>query len=117
MSYVLTYFELQSSVSIKRIDEFLNSEDNLVPIQTPAGGFSGNNNGSGNGIRLLQPPPPSLSNNDERKDNLQVKSTTCYIYQVWSLTQFYSVDFSQSRISVKKCVFNKRTIKVCVSCC
>ena len=27
--------------------------------------------------------------------------------QVWSLTQFYSVDFSQSRISVKKCVFNK----------
>ena len=37
--------------------------------------------------------------------------------QVWSLTQFYSVDFSKSRISVKKCVFNKRTIKVCVSCC
>ena len=27
--------------------------------------------------------------------------------QVWSLTQFYSVDFSQSRIGVKKCVFNK----------
>ena len=37
--------------------------------------------------------------------------------QVWSLTQFYSVDFSQSRIGVKKCVFYKRTIKVCVSCC
>ena len=37
--------------------------------------------------------------------------------QVWSLTQFYSVDFSQSRIGVKKCVFNKRTIKVCVSGC
>ena len=36
--------------------------------------------------------------------------------QVWSLTQFYSVDFSQTRIGVKKCVFNKRTIKVCVSC-
>ena len=37
--------------------------------------------------------------------------------QVWSLTQFYSVDFSQSRIGViKKCVFNKRLIKVCVSC-
>ena len=36
--------------------------------------------------------------------------------QVWSLSQFYSVDFSQSRIGVKKCVFNKRTIKVCVSC-
>ena len=37
--------------------------------------------------------------------------------QVRSLTQFYSVDFSLSRIGVKKCVFNKRTIKVCVSCC
>ena len=34
---------------------------------------------------------------------------------VWSLTQFFSVDFSQSRISVKKCVFNKRTINVCVN--
>ena len=38
------------------------------------------------------------------------------VAQVWSLTQFYSVDFSKSRINVKKCVFNKRTIKVCVSC-
>ena len=36
--------------------------------------------------------------------------------QVWSLTQFYSVDFSQSRIRVKKFVFHKRTIKVGVSC-
>ena len=26
--------------------------------------------------------------------------------QVWSQTQFYSVDFSQSRISVEKCIFN-----------
>ena len=40
----------------------------------------------------------------------------CAIDQVWSLTQFYSVDFSKSRIGVSKCVFNKRTIKVCVSC-
>ena len=39
------------------------------------------------------------------------------LQQVWSLTQLYSVDFSQSRIGVKECVFNKRTIKVCVSCC
>ena len=38
-------------------------------------------------------------------------------HQVWSLTQFYSVDFSKWRISVKKCVFYKRTIKVCVSFC
>ena len=27
------------------------------------------------------------------------------VNQVWSLTQFYSVDFSKSRISVKKCIF------------
>ena len=40
-----------------------------------------------------------------------------YDRQVWSLTQLYSVDFSKSRIGVKKCVFNKRTIKVCFSCC
>ena len=41
---------------------------------------------------------------------------TCKVdgkYQVWSLTQLYS----QLSISVKKCVFNKRTIKVCISCC
>ena len=37
-------------------------------------------------------------------------------FQVWSLTQFYHVDFSQSRIRVKRCVFNKRTIKVRVRC-
>ena len=35
--------------------------------------------------------------------------------QVWSIAQFYSVDFLHSRISVSKCVFSKRTIKVCVS--
>lgn len=33
----------------------------------------------------------------------------------WSLTQFYSVDFSLSRIGVQKCVFNQRTVNVCVS--
>ena len=34
--------------------------------------------------------------------------------QVWSL--FYSVDFSQSRIGVKKCVFNICKTKVSVNC-
>ena len=48
---------------------------------------------------------------------LSVAGMEINLYQVWSLTQFYSVDFSKSRIDVKKCVFNKRTIKVCVSCC
>ena len=32
------------------------------------------------------------------------------VVKVWSLTQLYFVDFSQSRIGEKKCVFNKRTI-------
>ena len=36
--------------------------------------------------------------------------------QVWSLTQFYSVDFLNSRINGKKCIFNKCTFKVCVNC-
>ena len=29
------------------------------------------------------------------------------ILQVWSQTQSYSVDFSQSRFTVNKCVYNK----------
>ena len=40
----------------------------------------------------------------------------CQVNTVWSLTKFYSVDFSQSRIGVKKSVFNEGTIKVCVNC-
>ena len=47
-----------------------------------------------------------------KKEDLNEKSI-----QVWPLTQFCSVDFSQSRIGVKKCVFNKLTIKVRVGCC
>ena len=34
-------------------------------------------------------------------------------YQGRKLNSILPVDFSQSRIGVKKCVFNKRTIKVC----
>ena len=30
--------------------------------------------------------------------------------QVWSLTTLYCVDFSKTRIDIKKCVFNKRII-------
>ena len=36
-------------------------------------------------------------------------------FQVWSLTQFYSVHFPQPRIGEKKCVFYKCTIKVCIA--
>ena len=38
-------------------------------------------------------------------------------WQVWSPTQSHYISFLQSRISVNQCVFNKGTIKVCVSCC
>ena len=55
-------------------------------------------------------PPPAFR-------GLDLPLSLAEVVQVWSPTQFYSVDFSQSRIGVKKCVFNKRTIKVCVSCC
>ena len=37
--------------------------------------------------------------------------------QVWSITQFYSVDFSQSRIGVNKSVFYKRTSVSCFGQC
>ena len=51
------------------------------------------------------------------KRHRQYLRSIAQFHQVWSLTQFYSVDFSQLRIGVNKCVLNKRTIKVCVSCC
>ena len=37
------------------------------------------------------------------------------LFQVWPLTQLYFAGFLQSRIGVQKCIFNKSTIKVCVS--
>ena len=54
---------------------------------------------------------------DEDDEDFRSATETVYANQVWSLTQLYSVDFSQSRIGVKKRVFIKRAIKVCVSCC
>ena len=36
--------------------------------------------------------------------------------QVLSLTQFFSVGFSQSRVSVKSTYFYRHTIKVCIRC-
>ena len=36
-------------------------------------------------------------------------------FQVWSLTRFYSVDFSQSRIGVKECVQGLRQLLLTVS--
>ena len=56
------------------------------------------------------------------KSTLQVSRAplserTFWRLQVCSRTQFYSVDSSKSKIGVSKCVFNKLTIKVCVSCC
>ena len=50
---------------------------------------------------------------DQMKEAREARQTL----QVWSLTLFYSVDFPKTRIVVNKCVFYKRTIKVCDSCC
>ena len=69
-------------------------------------------------ISLAQQQPPfTKEESSALLACLAVVGNKCEATQVWSLTQFYSVDFSKSRIDVKKCVFNKRTIKVCVSCC
>ena len=77
----------------------------------------------------LPPPPPSTVLMDREETEgvgvrvpelspraLQKTNYLINVYQVWSLTQFYSVEFSQYRISATKCVFNKLTIEVSVSC-
>ena len=40
------------------------------------------------------------------------------VAQVWSLTQFYSLMtfHNEGSVGVRKCIFNKCTIKVCASC-
>ena len=38
-------------------------------------------------------------------------SWTQLVHEVWSLTQFYSVDFSQSMIGVNKCVFYNQGLR------
>ena len=73
--------------------------------------------------QLMQPAPQRLPspkaqpNSGVPPSDHVIQPAVVSHQQVWSLTQFYSVDFSQTRIGVKKCIFNKRTIKVCVSCC
>ena len=54
-----------------RIDEFLNSVDNLVPIQTSSF-TSGVTNG--NGLELAQPPPVGEKISQLNKNKLQVRS-------------------------------------------
>ena len=65
-------------------------------------------------VRSISPRPTALSTMPYQVSLLRhliLVSRDDSVVQVWSLTPFYSVDFSQSRINVKKCVFNKRTIK------
>ena len=76
--------------------------DQLVQVVDGLGGAEGGPYGGRSGAHT-----PARGVADQRGSG---------VAQVWSLTQFYSVDFSQSRVGVKKCVFDKRTIKVCVSC-
>ena len=68
--------------------------------------------GSGGQVQIFGAPKLRVQVSDaavvQRRDEGQL--------QVWSLTQFYSVDFVKfTDHGVKICVFNKRTIKVCVS--
>ena len=70
----------------------------------------------------LETPQPTLAVGHQPKvhgvaDRGRVGGHLASAQQVWSLTQFYCVGFSKSRIGVNKCIFYKRTIKVCVSCC
>ena len=55
-----------------------------------------------------KPPPPP-----KRATPLSTPRTKRALKsrQVWSLTKFYSVDFSQSRISVEKCIFKNAQSK------
>ena len=75
-----------------------------VAQQFGFGGNGGHSGGYGNGSR----------HSDQQQSGAAANSQ---YHQVWSLTLFYFVDFSQSGIGVTKCVFNKCTIKVRVSCC
>ena len=47
-----------------------------------------------------------VDNVDTGKSEKAFASRVRDICQVWSLTQFYSVNFSKSRIDVKKCAFS-----------
>ena len=74
------------------------------------------------GVNLRVAPPSLLADNFAAVMRLEVDGAfipdkvlaPAVEGQVWSLTQFYSVDFSKSRMGEKMCVFNKRTIKVFV---
>ena len=50
-------------------------------------------------MKLIDPTPISLP-------EVCVSPPPTGVKQVWSLTQFYSVDFSKSRINVKKSAFS-----------
>ena len=73
--------------------------------------------GQNGGPEPIPPPPGPAGSGSAPGTGGERPGPPQNIQQVWSLTQFYSVEFSKSRIDVEKCVFNKRTIKVCVSCC
>ena len=70
-------------------------------------------------MQQTHPFPPSPSGSDTSSNSSNGGGSSCLISQpqVRPPTQLYYVDFSQSKIGVKKCVFKKRTIKVCVSYC
>ena len=81
--------------------------------------------GGGSEVRLGGRVPEQRAHSlaeGQTKDMVTIRRTSFILFckgnaqALWQQTQSSSVDFSQSRIGVKKCVFNKHTIKVCVSC-
>ena len=56
---------------------------------------------------MICPPGKSMSFHKKETEKIKLVARPA--------TQLFSVDFSQSKIGAKKCVFNKPTIKVCVS--
>ena len=80
-----------------------------VRVEVQRGGLVGRPEGVRN-VGVVQNIP------EENHGNRVDHRALCTCREVLSLDKFHSVDFLQSRISVKKCVFNQRTIKVCVSC-
>ena len=93
-----------------RVDEYYSGSDDDQPASIDHLGSMASS--------LLQTQQNSLAKLDKEvatcKLNVENAIGAERYDKVCPLSQFYSVDFSQSRIGVKECFFNKRTIKVCV---
>ena len=122
-AYKVEALEMPNPERLDKVDESMENVEYVVRERNRAY-FELETGVSGEAERRIQTGPFGLPVGYTPKEhavpwklNAEYRKFLRYRYQVWSLTQFYSVAFSNSRIGVKMCVFNKRTIKVCVSCC